>query len=122
MVVIARHIPIAAICNGAGHAAEIVPDGRAFAIGARSAFNLKCAGGDAPHEILWKAPTQIQNRDRGVHFRLGFGAPVDSRTISSTDGRETRGRSFFRSCNIASAELSPSVRTDWRTLVSGGTR
>ena len=111
MVVIARNIAVAPIGDSAGHAAEIVPDRRAAATRARTTLDLKRARSHSPHEIFRKTLAQLADRQRAFHRRPGFGAALDSRTMSSTGGSDVRGRSFFNICNMASAELSPRLRT-----------
>lgn len=49
------------------------------------------------------------------------GEAVESRTTISTPGDSTRGLRPAINARIASADRSPSRRTDWRTQVSGGT-
>jgi hypothetical protein len=59
---IAGDIAIAAVGDHAGHATELIPDRRPFAIGVRRAFDLKCAGRHAPHEVARKAPAKLGYR------------------------------------------------------------
>jgi hypothetical protein len=51
VVVVAGHVAVAGVGDGAGLPAEAVPDGFALAILEGGAFDLEAAGGDAPDEV-----------------------------------------------------------------------
>ena len=122
LIMIARDIAIRAVGDRAGLPAELVPDRRSTAVAAAGAFDLERAGGDAPDEIARESGDSMR-RESGLVIagRMSI-LLVDSRTISSTGGSATRGVRPPSSCSIACAELWPSDRTDWRTVVSGGNR
>jgi hypothetical protein len=58
MIVIAGNPAIGTIGNDARPAAELIPDGGPFAIGARRAFDLKRAAGNTPGKRSWKPRTE----------------------------------------------------------------
>src|ERR1700732_4868922 len=69
---IAGDISIRAICDDTGKTAEIIPDGRALAVGGRGTFDLEGTAGNSPNETRWEASGKLIERLNVVHFSLSF--------------------------------------------------